>query len=140
MYKLTDNPDTVIRVEDGVTIPRGHRWFAEYETWVAAGNTPIPADTVNYLQPNIAALWQAAHDYEYEQISGSAIGLLTLGVLTGKPKATAVEMWIHSIWALYYKRKAAATGDAPVAPAMLDFSCSGPIPYTVPELMAEMGY
>ena len=43
MYQLTDNPDVVIRLEDGTSIPRGHRWWDEYEDWLAAGNTPEPA-------------------------------------------------------------------------------------------------
>lgn len=44
MYKLTENPDVIIRLEDGANIPRGHRWFDDFEEWVAAGNTPKPAD------------------------------------------------------------------------------------------------
>jgi hypothetical protein len=43
-YKLTDNPDLIIRIEDDTTIPRNHRWWADYEKWLAAGNTPEPAD------------------------------------------------------------------------------------------------
>lgn len=43
MYQLTDNPDIVIRLEDGASIPRGHRWWDEYEAWCAAGNVPEPA-------------------------------------------------------------------------------------------------
>lgn len=43
MYKLTENQDTIIRVVDGAAIPRGHRWWDEYEAWCAAGNTPAPA-------------------------------------------------------------------------------------------------
>lgn len=43
MYQLTDNPDIVIRMEDGASIPRSHRWWDEYEAWCAAGNVPEPA-------------------------------------------------------------------------------------------------
>lgn len=85
---------------------------------------------------NIRTLWQAAHDYEFEQISGSAIGLLVLGVLQAKPKCTAVRNWINSIWALYYSRKPTVTHV--FDPQLQDFSSCGPIPYTVPELMVEL--
>ncbi|WP_293766455.1 hypothetical protein [uncultured Aquitalea sp.] len=42
-YKLTDSPDMVIRLDDGATIPRGHRWWDDYQSWLADGNTPEPA-------------------------------------------------------------------------------------------------
>lgn len=80
----------------------------------------------------IAKLWQAAHDYEYAEISGSAVGLLSLGVIQGKPKAIAVQNWIHGIWTEYYTRKAGTSTDT-------DYSMCGACPYTVPELMAELG-
>lgn len=44
MFKLTDNPDIVVRIEDGAVIPMGHRWWQDYEEWLAEGNTPQPAD------------------------------------------------------------------------------------------------
>jgi len=43
MYQLTENPDQVIRLDDGATIPRGHRWWDDYADWLSAGNTPQPA-------------------------------------------------------------------------------------------------
>jgi hypothetical protein len=80
----------------------------------------------------IASLWQAAHDYEFAQVSGSAIGLLAMGVMQGKPKCIAVQDWIKTIWTEYYTRKAGASTDT-------DYSFAGPVPYSVPELMAELG-
>ena len=80
----------------------------------------------------IASLWQAAHDYEYAQISGSAIGLLAMGVVQGKPKCVAVQNWIKSIWDEYYTRKAGTSTDT-------DYSFAGACPYKVPELMEELG-
>lgn len=50
-YKLTPNPDVIIRLEDGACIPKGHRWFAEFEEWVTAGGVPEPVDTPTL--PNI---------------------------------------------------------------------------------------
>ena len=80
----------------------------------------------------IAGLWQAAHDYEYAQISGSAIGLVTLGVIQATPKCLAVQSWIKSIWTAYYLRKESGSTDA-------NFEMAGPCPHSVPELMAELG-
>lgn len=49
MYELTKNPDEVLRRNDDgttTTIPRGHRFWDEYEAWLAAGNViPVPEDT-----------------------------------------------------------------------------------------------
>lgn len=83
-------------------------------------------------QRRVSRLWQAAHDYEYAQISGSAIGLLSLGVMQAKPKCIAVQNWIKSIWVEYYTRKFGASSDC-------DFTVVGPCPHSVPELMAELG-
>ena len=86
---------------------------------------------------NVGTLWQAAHDYEYAEISGSAIGLLVLGVSQQKPKCMAVMAWIQSIWSLYYQRKPLVTHEW--NPTLLDFSSCGPCPWTVPDLLAELG-
>ena len=79
----------------------------------------------------IESLWQAAHDKEYAAISGSAIGMLALGVLQSKPKCLAVQAWIASIWTEYYNRKSSGSTDT-------DYSFAGDMPHSVPELMAEV--
>lgn len=94
------------------------------------------AHLLSQREANIRSLWQAAHDYEYEQISGSAVGMLVLGVLQQKPKSLAIQAWIQSIWNLYYQRKALVTDN--LDQSYLDFSSCGVIPYTVPELMSEI--
>lgn len=141
--------------------PRG--WFLDPENRAAAGVVEVPDPawpnpeiysasenpdgslTIVPLDPEVIeqnaiakeksriyALWQAAHDYEFAQISGSAIGLLAMGVMQGKPKCIAVQNWIKSIWVEYYTRKASGSFNN-------DFSGSGSCPYTVPELMEELG-
>jgi hypothetical protein len=80
----------------------------------------------------IASPWQAAHNLEYSCISGSAVGMVTMGIMQGLPKCIAVQAWITSIWSLYYERKANGPTDA-------DYSPCGIIPYTIPEIMAELG-
>lgn len=144
-----------------VQYPRG--WFLDPENRAAVGITEVPDPvwpdpalftasenpdgtlTITPLDPEVIAarvasaeamrigsLWQAAHNYEYAQVSGSAIGLLAMGVMQGKPKCMAVQAWIKSIWTLYYERKAGVSTGT-------DFSRIGPVPYSVPELMAELG-
>lgn len=136
-YKLAEQGG-VIRT-DGAHIPNvpGNRDWQEYQGWLAAGNTPEPVDVIDHTAANIAQLWQAAHDYEYAQISGSAIGLLAKSVIGGKTKALAVDAWIRSIWTLYYERKATVGGGEPIDTSLLDFSGCGPMPHTVPELITE---
>ena len=79
-----------------------------------------------------AMLWNAAHMVEYNAISGSAIGLVTIGILQQKPKCQAVQAWIQTLWTEYYTRKASGSTD-------YDFSAFANCPHTVPELMQELG-
>lgn len=99
--------------------------------------TSLPTEqaAVNVAQAEavrIQALWQAAHDYEYAQVSGSAIGMLAIGVMQALPKCLAVQAWIKSIWTIYYTRKAGTSSDT-------NYSSAGAVPHSVPELMAELG-
>jgi hypothetical protein len=59
MYKLLENG--VLRLSDNASIPNdpGNRHWQEYQTWLAAGNTPDPAD-----EPTAE---QAARDVEVQQ-------------------------------------------------------------------------
>ncbi|WP_455923259.1 hypothetical protein [Pseudomonas putida] len=62
-YKLSAAPDQVI-MDGNTVIPKGHRWWDDYEAWLAAGNTPEPADvpaepakaTVADLQAQLASI------------------------------------------------------------------------------------
>lgn len=105
-----------------------YKWTVE-----ALSAETIAINIENANNKRIASLWQAAHDYEYAQVSGSAIGLLAIGVMQGLPKCVAVQNWIKGIWTLYYARKAGTSTDT-------DFSAAGSCPHTVPELMTELGF
>lgn len=81
-------------------------------------------------------LWEAASDWERRNISGVALALLTLGVAAGKPKAMSIAAWSAQLWNdTYYPRKALVRFDAEPD---YDFSPVGDMPYSVPELSAEV--
>ena len=92
------------------------------------------ADEAAKEAARIASLWQAAHNKEFSAISGSAIGLLALGVLQQKPKCTDVQNWIQTLWNGpdgYYSRVESGSTDT-------DYSNIGDMPYRVPELITEV--
>lgn len=62
-YRLTENPDTVIQLSDGATVPRGHRFWAEYEQWKNAGGIPEPAPMLD-----TAISERAWRDLEIERV------------------------------------------------------------------------
>ena len=62
-YRLTENPDTVIQLSDGATVPRGHRFWAEYEQWKKAGGIPEPAPVLD-----TAVSERAWRDLEIERV------------------------------------------------------------------------
>ena len=94
---------------------------------------PDPADVI---ADKTEMLWQAADRYTAAHISGVAIGILTIGVMLGKPKCQAVAAWSGGVWADYYQRKELVTVDSTDDH---DFSGFGPIPFSVPQLQAEVG-
>lgn len=124
------NPATHSATEDTPALVDGV-WTQQWE--INAWPDDVTADNLARIESKrVVALWQAAHDYEYAQISGSAIGLLAIGVMTGKPKCLAIQAWIKAVWTIYYTRKADTSTDC-------DYSGAGECPHSVPELMAELG-
>lgn len=92
------------------------------------------ADDAAAEQIRVSSLWQAATNYEQSFIANMAIGLLTMGVMQGKPKATEIAAWSNALWNGpngYYARKANGSTN-------YDYSDIGPMPYSVPELSKEV--
>lgn len=80
MYQLTENPDTILCVETGTHIPRGHRWWDEYEVWLSAGNNPLPLAPVKPLDEVKADLAAAATAERWNRETG---GIVLGGVQVG---------------------------------------------------------
>ncbi|KRP50484.1 hypothetical protein [Pseudomonas poae] len=57
-YQLTNDPNTVLRLSDGATVPKGHRYWLDFEEWLADGGKPEPAFTVDPAIPERA--WREA--------------------------------------------------------------------------------
>lgn len=80
-------------------------------------------------------LWQQAHAIEEKNISGVGLSILALGNALGKPKAKACAAWSDTLWGIYYQCKALVTLDSDPD---CDFTAAGDMPYTVPDLAAEV--
>ena len=87
-------------------------------------------------EANIGNLRKAAYAYESARISGSALATLAIGVGKDLPKSIAVQIWLKSIWDLYYSRIDSVTYK--FDSINTDFSECGEIPYPINELMAEV--
>lgn len=118
----------------------------DYALWIDDGSGSVrnpelsdeqyAAGLEELKQQNIHDLWESATSYQEAQISGAAIGLLTIGVIQSKPKCFAVMMWVQSVWGTYYTRKAIMTHV--YSESDYDFSSCGTMPYTVPEIQVEV--
>ena len=131
----------MVREVAPVLTEKGHyeqRWevVALEPEQVEANQLAAAEAEAKQVHDKIEALWAAADKYTSGYISGVAIGILTIGVMQEKPKALAISAWSSSIWAEYYARKALVTVDSVDDH---DFTSFGPIPYSVPELQAEIG-
>lgn len=131
-------PQDAISISDeNGEILRNSTLSYKYENGILIEISNDIPDSIKEIIKNrkIEELWQAATNYQERYISGAAIGLLTIGVIQNKPKSLAVMAWINTIWNNhYYPQKALIAWDS----SAYDFSVCGSIPYTVPEISAEV--
>lgn len=67
-YKLTISPSTVHHLPSDTFIPKGHPLWDEYEAWLAAGNTPIPAGPTPNSAEHYRAIQSAAFSWMAEWV------------------------------------------------------------------------
>ncbi|MBO9766524.1 MULTISPECIES: DUF4376 domain-containing protein [Xanthomonas] len=82
-YRLTENWDRVIRIADGATIPRGHRWWDDFEDYCASGGVPEPFAPPESPESLRAELRAAATQRRWEcETGGITIGGVQVGSTT----------------------------------------------------------
>ena len=75
MYRLTNDPDTVLRLDTDTLIPREHRFWGDYEAWRAAGNEPAPAPDTRVTKGR-ARRDELLRASDWTQLADSPLGLV----------------------------------------------------------------
>lgn len=106
MYELTSDPDVVKCTETGASIPRGHRFWDEYQSWVDAGNTPgpIPLPYQLYTPEHFKAIRDAAWAWmtaevvarRYDSIE-TCVGYYNSTVPRYRAEARAMVAWRDAV-------------------------------------------
>lgn len=119
MYQLTGNPDLVINLETGASIPRGHRWWDEFEAWKADGNTPNPAPGPSFSVVVASAIdgiqiWidRTAQQNGYDN-AVSCVSYLGSNVAQWRQDAEAIRSWRDAVWQAAHVWRDSLNGQIP---------------------------
>ena len=114
------------------------KWITEKK--VIQEEVKLEPEIKDFTEINIQSLWKAATQYEQSLISGSMLITLSVGVIKDLPKSLKVKQWINNIWNnYYYPRKSKIPKDVFISEELLNFSQAGVPPYSVQELLEEVG-
>lgn len=118
-FRLTSNPDAVLRLADGFLIPRGHRWWADYEAWLSIGNVPEPApvptlaDVAAALTADVQAwLDTTAQGNGYDSLA-SCISYLNSSIAQYADDAAAAMAWRDAVWPACFQWQQDAIANPP---------------------------
>lgn len=117
MYRLiagtdgTITTDIILRIEDGAVIPRDHRWWDDYQRWLAQGNTPEPpefaqGETEEQLIDRLTRAVQGYMDSVAQQRNYDSILSLCTYATSSIPRfqveGQAGVLWRDACWQLGY--------------------------------------
>jgi hypothetical protein len=113
-YQLTDNPDCIIRIDDGAFIPvdPSNTGYQEYLAWVAAGNTPLPVpavtvdDIVQEFLPQLQAWLDSVAQQNNYDSALSCISYLNSSVQQWAQDAAAMRTYRDTLWTWAYAQQA----------------------------------
>lgn len=72
MYRLTEDPDVVLSIDENATIPRDHWMWAAYKKWLDAGNEPFPAETAGPV-PHSPEHYRAIRDAAFAWMASAVV-------------------------------------------------------------------
>lgn len=101
-YKLTSNPDRVVCVDTGESIPVGHRLWEGYKAWLDEGNIPLPVPPPYepYTPEHFKAIRGHAWEWMKQEVTArrydsieSCCSYANSGVARYKAEALAMIAW-----------------------------------------------
>lgn len=119
MYKLTQDSNVIHRLDDGAFIPRGHRWWEDYEAWCAAGNSPEPlpsptmADAAAALTADVQAWLDATAGQNGYDSLASCISYKDSAITQWATDATAAIAWRDAVWLACFQWQQSAQANPP---------------------------
>lgn len=132
MYQLTDDPNVVIDLDTGTTIPSGNYLWDAYQQWLAAGNEPLPVPELTFDQ--LVAMYEPALEQwmlqtvrqnGYDSIL-SCISYIHSSNTVWKADAQAVIDWRDALWTAAYAYRNSLNGVVP-----------SPVP-TIEQIIAQL--
>jgi hypothetical protein len=126
-YRLTINPDVVVRTSDGTAIPLGHRWWDDYQSWLASGNLPDPAQTQEQALEELSSTFEQAIqsrlDAEarargYDSIATAVSYAEEPSVAKFQEDGRAMRAWRSLVWAYAYQELAKVKSGQREIPAL----------------------
>lgn len=141
-YRLTINPDVVVRTSDGTAIPLGHRWWDDYQAWLATGNAPDPAQTQEQALEELSSTFEQAIqgrlDAEarargYDSIATAVSYAEEPAVAKFQEDGKTLRAWRSLVWAYAYQELGKVKAGERSIPTLDDFLAELP---AVPTLEA----
>lgn len=132
----TTRADMVLRLVDRCYISKGHRWWDDYEAWLARGNTPQAAQTqqqaLDDLSNNFEQAIQARLDGEarargYDSIATAVSYAEEPAVAKFQDDGKSFRAWRSLVWAYAYQELAKVKAGEREIPTLDAFMAELPV-------------